>query len=117
VKVWSISFTEDGMRAHVDLEPNWLARLFGARRVCVDLKRDDERFSSAKGWDKCPWYSLRTDRPLQEIRCGMKILKAMEAQPKELPKAIVFPTRKCNGCGDAVTSSFDWCKCVEIKKS
>lgn len=113
MKVNRITFLDNGSSALVELEPSAIARFFGAKYRCVELIRNDWRMNNSSGWDKSPWYSKRTDRPLQKIRHGWKIIHAMDAQPaQEIPKATVAK-RKCTGCGDEVTSSFDWCRCME----
>lgn len=115
MRVHRIAFVDGGDRALVELEPSAIARFFGARYVCVELLRNENRQALSKGWDTSPWYSKRTNRPLHRLPHGRMILRALDAQPMvEIPKAIVAK-RKCTGCGDPVTSSFDWCKCMETE--
>lgn len=96
--VHHITFMDGGSRALVELKPSWLARLFGASYVCVELNRNDLRMRASNGWDKCPWYSVQTDRPLHQIRNGWMIICALDAQPIDkrdpIPKAIVHSTMK-----------------------
>lgn len=63
--------------ATVVLRPCWLARLFGARDVTVDLVRGGTG-----------WRTMNTDRKLEEVKHGELIRDALDFHPRrELPPA------------------------------
>ena len=88
MRVVEATVSNDGRRALVVLRPSWLGRLFGATSFMVELEWDGFH-------DR--WRSLRTKRPLTDLRYGDRIRSAFECRPvgaaAEVPYAIVVSDR------------------------
>lgn len=72
--------TLDGNRATVRLIPSWLARLFGARVVEVDIIRTS--YSDGSGVN---WQTVATGRGLGNIEHGLIIRDALDFREVAAP--------------------------------
>jgi len=62
--------------------------------------------------DNCPpdvLQDVNRHSPATCTKCNTKFWVG----EKKVPASVVWVERKCLGCGDLVTGSFDWCKCME----
>lgn len=72
--------------ALVELRPCWLARMFGARTVVVELVWIEDGHSQTSG----QWHSQPTGRCVIEIPYGHAIRNALDFRPAaQLPRAEV----------------------------
>jgi hypothetical protein len=93
VKVIDVVLSDGGLRAYVTLSPNWLARLFGAQRLVVELIKDPDAL-----YEREVWKSALTRRDLPSMDHGSMIRCALEAQPQraigKLPAVYVVQLTK-----------------------